>query len=483
MKRAVRQILLSTALLLIFCALCRFLLFNEYDLTLPLSRLKPMDCRASDVHMSVDERDVLETGSVRVDGERLRVRLKPHAQGKTFVSFDAPNGESVETFFIRVGAFNTVYNMNTGDFTGDNAVLIACTLFFVAISVIMLRHFRAAKGTELYSYATVYFAGFSIFSIVTAILLGFVTLRHIVDPYTYTMMDAYSVLCGAGAQFMLLTLPLVLLFALAMVISNIALVRHEGFRPKNLLGIFLGLFLLGGEALGIDIFTRNVSGSYEEIKLLEITQNMYATAFVYFECMLAGSAICAIKATRVQPEYDKDYIIILGCAFRKDGTLPPLLRGRVDRAVTFWREQKNRFNKKAVFLPSGGKGSDEVMSEAAAMKRYLLGIGVSEEDILTEDKSATTYQNMLYSKKLIDERNPNARAVFATTNFHLFRSGVFARKVGLNIEGIGSRTRWWYWPNAFVRECASLMASCWKEELVLLALFVGFFTLMAMVVR
>lgn len=70
--------------------------------------------------------------------------------------------------------------------------------------------------------------------------------------------------------------------------------------------------------------------------------------------------------------YNKDYIIILGCAIRKDGTLYPLIQGRVDHAIDFWEKQYQATGKKAVFVPSDGQGDDEIIAEAKAMERYLL---------------------------------------------------------------------------------------------------------------
>lgn len=65
-------------------------------------------------------------------------------------------------------------------------------------------------------------------------------------------------------------------------------------------------------------------------------------------------------------------VYILGCGIRKDGTLLPLLKGRVDKAIESYNKQLEATGKKAVFVPSGGQGSDEIISEGEAMKRYLI---------------------------------------------------------------------------------------------------------------
>ena len=210
-------------------------------------------------------------------------------------------------------------------------------------------------------------------------------------------------------------------------------------------------------------------------------ENTYATVFVYFECMLAGAVICGIRAAKHEPAPDKDFIVILGCWVRKDGSLPPLLRGRVDRALAFWRRQKAETGKEAVFIPSGGQGRDEPMPEAEAMRRYLLTQDIPDSLIVPETRSASTWQNMANAREIIAERQPDAKTVFATTNYHVFRSGVWASEAGLPAEGIGSRTKWWFWPNAFMRETVGLLQKRWIQEILLLAALIAFFGFLSLV--
>ena len=74
-----------------------------------------------------------------------------------------------------------------------------------------------------------------------------------------------------------------------------------------------------------------------------------------------------VIAARYEPEPDKDFLIILGCGFRKDGTPSPLLRGRLDRALRFAEKQEAATGKAPIFVTSGGQGPDEVCSESACM--------------------------------------------------------------------------------------------------------------------
>ena len=71
-------------------------------------------------------------------------------------------------------------------------------------------------------------------------------------------------------------------FALVTAASNFVLMRHEGARPANMLGIAVSLVMVGGAALGIWM-----SRSMLQFPLRNVLTNVYAGLFVYFECLLA----------------------------------------------------------------------------------------------------------------------------------------------------------------------------------------------------
>lgn len=251
-------------------------------------------------------------------------------------------------------------------------------------------------------------------------------------------------------------------------------------RFSNVLGILVSICLVAGETVNFFAFS-SFAGSILEYRIFSVIENLYCSVYVYFECMLAGSIICGIHAVKQKPAFDKDFIIILGCAIKRDGSLTPLLKGRVDRALDFWTKQRNATGKVAVIIPSGGQGTDEVMAESEAMRRYILSeYEVPAEYVIAEKKSKNTYENMEFSKKIIEERMPNAKTVFSTTNYHVFRSGIWAVKAGLDAEGIGSRTKWWFWPNAFMRECVGLIQNKLKQEAILLFILAAVFAGLAM---
>ena len=456
-------------------------MFRTYTVRIPISDTMRERLEKDGVQTSVGAPHVLEVGDVRVRPGYVSLQIHPDQAGETEIRIRDQSGEQTWNFYLHVSPLGTVYDPQTEGFSGDSAMMAAFTLFWLLVSAVMTWHFFQMKGPSFYAYTTIFYAGFAIFTLVTGLVTLVVTVRHILHPERFSMFDGYSAINSASVHFMILTTPAILAFAAAMMISNIALLRHERIRLRNFLGILISLLLVAGNAIGWMLFSGDVSGSEMEVRIRNTLNNTYATVFAYFECMLAGSVICGVKAARHQPTLDRDFIVILGCWFRKDGSLPPLLRGRADRAISFWREQKESTGKEAVFIPSGGQGRDETMPEAEAIRRYLLSQGVPESAILPETRSANTYQNMAFSKEIIQDVRPDGRTVFATTNYHVFRSGIWAAQAGLTAEGIGGKTKWWFWPNAFMRECIGLLQRRWKQEVILLVLLLVIFGLLSII--
>ena len=476
MRRAVKLMAVIAAVLLVFCVVCRLTMKNTFYAVIPLADVAKAAMQPGSFHIEVDDPEVVMDGKMQVKDGYIRIPIRPGRNGDTTLKVVDGQGRVAAKHSLKVTRDRTVYDLNTGGFTGDTAVMIAFTVFSLLLGAIMAWSFRQVRGADFYDYMSLYFSGFSIFALVTAGVMLTLTLRHILDPAGFSMMNAYAEVSSAPWRFMMLTAPLVLGFAVAMVVSNIALLRHETPRVQNVLGLLIGFLMILGEVVGWLLFRYDLTGPAWVGRAENVFQNVYATVFVYFECMLAGAVICGLMAPRMITAHDKDFIIILGCGFRKDGTLPPLLRGRADGAISFWKKQQEENGRIAILIPSGGQGKNEVMPEAAAIRRYLLEQGIPDSLIRPEDQSRTTYENMCFSRKIMESIRPDGKVAFATTSYHVFRSGLWAAEAGVRAEGIGSRTKWWFWPNAFMRETLGLLQKRWKTELVMLVVLIVFFT-------
>ena len=328
-----------------------------------------------------------------------------------------------------------------------------------------------------YSYNTIYYMGFSLFLLAVAVMQLRITLLLVRYPQVYQANEILHILLDSAKNFMYYSSPFLLLFSAALCVSNISLIRHEGRRLVNILGILLSFLLVAGLVL-LFLFDRYASGSRLQVMLHDLAANIFAAVYLYFECMLIGAIVADVIAARYEPEPDKDFLIVLGCGFRKDGSPSPLLRGRLDRALRFAEKQEAATGKAPIFVTSGGQGPDEVCSESACMKRYLLEQGVPEERILEEDRSTDTFENMKYSKAQIWKVNPQGKVAFATTNYHVFRSGLYARRVKMRAVGMGADTKWYFWPNASVREFVGLLTEHRGKQILIFGSLILTYTIL-----
>lgn len=68
-----------------------------------------------------------------------------------------------------------------------------------------------------------------------------------------------------------------------------------------------------------------------------------------------------------------------------------------------WKKYKYIVVLGSVLILSGGRGADEKVSEGEAMKRYALQQGVAKSNILVEEQSSTTRENLLFSQAVIED--------------------------------------------------------------------------------
>ena len=109
------------------------------------------------------------------------------------------------------------------------------------------------------------------------------------------------------------------------------------------------------------------------------------------------------------------------------------------------------------------------------MKNYLIEQGIEKNKIIIEDKSKNTYENIKFSKNIIKEKNNIA---FSTTNYHVFRAGVIASKQNIEVEGIGAKTKTYYWINAFIREFIATLVSEKEKHIKTITILMTLFLLL-----
>lgn len=309
----------------------------------------------------------------------------------------------------------------------------------------------------------------------TRLLNGFLFNCFVLIFGTYLVFSVYVTqdLISLGLLgIALVVLILIALFGFASLLIflywNAAVVlRKERRSLPNLLTLLLAIFLTGILIYNHFIAQNLPTWLTSLLAGLPVILFYFAVAFLNF---LTVSILYQFN----HPRYRQDYIIALGAGLIDGERVTPLLARRIDTAISFYRRQLARTQKEAKLLMSGGQGPDEKISEAQAMKNYALSQGVPEEDILLEDKSTNTLENMRFSKAIMEQHSPEGyQAIFTSNNYHIFRAGMYAREAGLKANGLGAKTALYYLPNAFLREYIAILMMHKRRHLVVVTLIMA----------
>lgn len=165
------------------------------------------------------------------------------------------------------------------------------------------------------------------------------------------------------------------------------------------------------------------------------------------------SSILIIGGKNDTVTYSEDAIIVLGAAVH--GKTPSrTLRYRLKKAVDYHKQ-----NPDAIIIVSGGQGAQEDISEAEAMKIYLIENGVTPDKIIKEDKSTSTSENFKFSKEILDKRFSSDYSVaFITNEYHILRASLCAKRAGIeNTTHLHSNTTLSYLISGTLRECLAVV--------------------------
>ena len=250
--------------------------------------------------------------------------------------------------------------------------------------------------------------------------------------------------------------------------NGIVMIRREGVHMAHMLSLALGIAILVGEAATfaslIDYYP--VGFGPQGADPLQIRRGI--EVFISVTVMYGSTAFLVFMLYTVFLQHlprrkDFDYVIIHGAGLIHGNELTRLLKDRLDKAIEVYRKDPSP----PVMIPSGGQGDDETVPEAFAMKQYLVEQGIPEAQIIMEDRSKTTYENLKYSKAIIDQREGRKYTALVTSNYHVYRALRYSREVGLKCTGIGSRVAFYYWPSALIREFIAIHAE--KKHALLFA--------------
>src|SRR5215210_7487120 len=156
-------------------------------------------------------------------------------------------------------------------------------------------------------------------------------------------------------------------------------------------------------------------------------------------------------------------IVVLGTA-QYNGWPGPVFRARLDRAIELWRA-----GYAPLLVVTGGKMPGDGYTEAEAAWAYLTDAGVPAEAIVAENAASDTWESMQGIAALLQPRGID-EVIVVSDGFHLFRSRMMARDVGLQAWGSPAemspiRTGGSGELTYIIREAAAVVVHLWETRL------------------
>jgi uncharacterized SAM-binding protein YcdF (DUF218 family) len=236
--------------------------------------------------------------------------------------------------------------------------------------------------------------------------------------------------------------------------------RKENIILIWLTAIIIGIFIVFGFGFGtvflavlflyisLWLYVNKISYINPRLVYIRIIKNLMLIAFALWLLTFVIIEGGVIADNKPDSNLNGDYILVLGAGLK--GERPSIsLRSRLDTAAEF-----SKLHPDIEVIVSGGQGEGESITEAEAMKRYLIKEGIDENRIIMEEKSTSTKENLIFSKSILDNLQNNAayKVILITSDFHIFRTKILAKKVGLDISVLPSKTPLATYLNYTVRE-------------------------------
>lgn len=184
-----------------------------------------------------------------------------------------------------------------------------------------------------------------------------------------------------------------------------------------------------------------------------ITTKIFTVILILGLLVVGTTEAIVIKYSFGNPKETVDYIVVLGAKVNADGPSVSLW-DRICAAYTYLEEHPG-----VTAVVSGGRGTDEPITEAECMYRELVELGIDPKRIWMEDQATSTWENMHFTLDLIEEKTGQrpVKLGVLSSEYHLFRASLFAKACGVEFVGIPARTsRAAQALNHFMREVAGV---------------------------
>ena len=218
------------------------------------------------------------------------------------------------------------------------------------------------------------------------------------------------------------------IFFLSLFILFLVPISQLFYEPINFLLSFIIIFIL----ILFPIYLLNKV--FSKSKKLFLKSILITTIISLFIILIVSIYILSYISDNyeVQNGIKKyDIAVIFGAAVWKKNQPSPVLRERILKALSLYRN-----NKISYFLVTGSNAKGEI-SESEAAKHFLISKDVPDSVILLENKTTSTIEQIKYIRdSLYNHKYKNL--VLVSDNFHLRRITEMCNFNGIKIRGVSS---------------------------------------------
>ena len=217
----------------------------------------------------------------------------------------------------------------------------------------------------------------------------------------------------------------------------------------NIAGVIFAVWLFCVSCRPVQSFFSRIMHQNGFLTFLYRAVNIGFTAFAVYGIIITCFMFLACNSIPAE----NSTVIVLGAQVRPEGVPSLILRGRINAAEKFLDENRGS---KAVL--TGGKGSDEPMTEAKCMYDTMVEDGISPDRLILEDKSTNTTENFLYTRDVLKENNLGDDITVVTDGFHMLRAMLVVKQQGYTgrVGAVCADTRLEFLPTYVVREWFAL---------------------------
>ncbi|MCT3602376.1 hypothetical protein EFS28_01400 [Lactobacillus acidophilus] len=323
---------------------------------------------------------------------------------------------------------------------------LAIFLINLGIFVFVLTHERRSMWAGLTLTSTLMFLAFLAIDALIIIEAQF--------PQQHQIIANLLLLASVGIALFILVF--VFLLIIIFLYNGIKILIKEGTKWTNFLslgtGIAIILLIFAYPVLG-----RSTSAPWFRFIYLFLSMSIFYIIFI----MVMYTLTSWLNLININTK-KLNYVVVLGAGLLGK-KVTPLLASRINRGIEIYHK-----NPGSKLIMSGGQGPDEEIPESHAMAAYAEEHGVPKSDIIIEDRSKTTNQNLKFSHQLM---KPDSTFCIVTNSYHVYRALVLAKRQGLQCIGYGAKTKWYFTLNAFIREFIAYLVITKKMQCSIIGSF------------